>query len=123
MKLAIIGSRNLTVSDLSPYLPENVTEIVTGGAKGIDTCARLYAEANGIRLTEFLPEYARYGKGATHVRNRPLLIMPMRLWHFGTENHAERHRSLLIAKRRARRSRCIRSDIFFFFPPHLHMLE
>ena len=37
MKIAVIGSRNLTVKDLGVYLPENVTEIVSGGAKGIDS--------------------------------------------------------------------------------------
>ena len=37
MKAAIIGSRGLTVKDLGRYLPENVTEIVSGGARGIDT--------------------------------------------------------------------------------------
>ena len=39
-------------------------EIVSGGAKGIDSCAREYASANGLKLTEFLPEYNRYGRGA-----------------------------------------------------------
>ena len=39
MKVAIIGSRGLTVDDLNDYLPEGVTEIVSGGARGIDTCA------------------------------------------------------------------------------------
>ena len=48
MKVAVIGSRGLTVSDLGKYLPENTTEIVSGGAKGIDTCARNYALSNGI---------------------------------------------------------------------------
>ena len=73
MKIAIIGSRNLTVDNLGKYLPEGVTEIVSGGAQGIDTCAREYANANGIKLTEFLPEYEKYGKGAPLRRN--LLII------------------------------------------------
>ena len=47
MKVAIIGSRNLTVKDLGQYLPEGTTEIVSGGAKGVDTCAREYALAKG----------------------------------------------------------------------------
>ena len=34
MKVAVIGSRVLSVSDLSRYLPENTTEIVSGGEKG-----------------------------------------------------------------------------------------
>ena len=40
MKVAVIGSRNLVVQDLEKYLPEETTEIVSGGAKGIDTCAK-----------------------------------------------------------------------------------
>ncbi len=69
MKLAVIGSRGLIVHDLENYLPKEVTEIVSGGAKGIDTCARAYAKANGIKLTEFLPEYEKYGRSAPLKRN------------------------------------------------------
>ena len=64
MKVAVIGSRNLTVEDLGQYLPEGITEIVSGGAKGVDTYAREYALAKGLKLTEFLPDYNRYGRGA-----------------------------------------------------------
>ena len=69
MKIAVIGSRNLTVNDLGKYLHENVTEIVSGGARGIDTCAEIYANSNGIKLTEFLPEYEKYGRSAPLKRN------------------------------------------------------
>ena len=69
MKVAVIGSRNLRVDDLGEYLPEGVTEIVSGGARGIDTCARNYALAHGLKLTEFLPEYEKYGRGAPLRRN------------------------------------------------------
>ena len=48
MKVAVIGSRGLSVSDLGRYLPENTTEIVSGGAKGVDTSAREYALAHGV---------------------------------------------------------------------------
>lgn len=69
MKVAVIGSRNLTVDDLGDYLPENTTELVSGGARGIDTCAREYADSVGLKITEFLPEYDRYGRGAPIKRN------------------------------------------------------
>lgn len=69
MKVAVIGSRGLKVSNLGDYLPENTTEIVSGGARGVDTSAREYAIANNIKLTEFLPEYEKYGKKAPLVRN------------------------------------------------------
>ena len=69
MKVAVIGSRGLQVDRLEDYLPEGVTEIVSGGARGVDTCARNYALSHGLTLTEFLPEYNRFGKGAPLMRN------------------------------------------------------
>ena len=39
MKLAVIGSRDLTIQNLKDYIPPNVSEIVSGGAVGIDTVA------------------------------------------------------------------------------------
>lgn len=69
MKVAIIGSRGLSVTYLGRYLPENTTEIVSGGAKGVDTSAREYALSHGIKLTEFLPEYTRFGRSAPLKRN------------------------------------------------------
>ncbi|MBE6548001.1 MAG: DUF2493 domain-containing protein, partial [Ruminococcaceae bacterium] len=51
------------------YLPEDVTEIVSGGAKGIDTDAETFAKENNIKTTVFLPDYSRYGRGAPILRN------------------------------------------------------
>ena len=73
MKVAIIGSRNLRVKDLGQYLPKDTDEIISGGARGIDSCAREYALENGIKLTEFLPDYAKYGKRAPLVRNLDII--------------------------------------------------
>lgn len=69
MKVAVIGSRGVRVDDLGKYLPADVTEIISGGAKGVDTCAREYAERHQLKLTEFLPDYRRYGRGAPLKRN------------------------------------------------------
>ncbi|MEZ3452916.1 MAG: DUF2493 domain-containing protein [Oscillospiraceae bacterium] len=69
MKVAVIGSRSLTVDDLGKYLPEGTTEIISGGARGVDACARNYAIAHNIKLTEFLPEYEKYGRRAPLKRN------------------------------------------------------
>ena len=73
MKVAIIGSRNLQVENLEDYLPTTITEIVSGGAIGIDTCARNYATIHQIPLREFLPDYKTYGRRAPLIRN--LLII------------------------------------------------
>ena len=69
MRTAVIGSRGLTVKDLGQYLPKDTAEIVSGGAKGVDTSAREYALSHGIKLTEFLPEYNKYGRSAPLKRN------------------------------------------------------
>ena len=45
MKVAVIGSRGLSVTDLGRYLPENTTEIVSGGARGVDLGKRIRAVA------------------------------------------------------------------------------
>lgn len=75
MKIAIIGSRNLSVKNLGCYLPHQsrITEIVSGGARGIDSCAAEYARAANIKLTEFLPEYEKYGKRAPLIRNLQII--------------------------------------------------
>ena len=73
MKVGVIGSRGLTVNNLGKYLPEDTTEIVSGGAKGIDTCARDYALTHDIKLTEFLPEYNKYGRCAPLKRNLQII--------------------------------------------------
>ena len=72
MKIAIIGSRNITRVDIDKYI-EGCSEIVSGGAKGIDTCAAEYAKVSGVRLTVFLPEYERYGRAAPIVRNKQIV--------------------------------------------------
>lgn len=69
MRVVVIGSRGLSVPDLSAYLPEDTTAIVSGGARGVDASARAYATERGIELIEFLPEYGKYGKAAPLRRN------------------------------------------------------
>ena len=43
MKLLIAGSRSILNFDLTPYIPENVEVIISGGAKGLDQLAEKYA--------------------------------------------------------------------------------
>ena len=73
MKVAIIGSRNIIVENLEQYLPNGITEFVSGGAKGIDSQARIFAERNNVIYTEFKPDYRRFGKGAPLKRNLEII--------------------------------------------------
>ena len=73
MTLAIIGSRDCPAVDIEEYLDEMPDAIVSGGAKGADTCAREFATRKGIKMIEFLPDYKRYGRSAPLVRNRQII--------------------------------------------------
>ena len=62
------------MENLEKYLPPETTEIVSGGARGIDTCAKNYAIKNNIKLTEFLPDYKTYpGSIAPLIRNNQII--------------------------------------------------
>lgn len=73
MKIAIIGSRNLHIGNIERYLPSDCSEIVSGGAKGIDACAEQYAREHHIPFTLFFPDYNRYGRAAPIVRNKQIV--------------------------------------------------
>ena len=72
MKLAVIGSHSLCDIVIDMYIPHNVSEIVSGGAKGIDLLAKEYANRRGIVYTEFLPNYNLYGRCAPIKRNEEI---------------------------------------------------
>ena len=72
MKLAIIGSREIYDIELESFVPEQVSEIVSGGAKGIDTLVREFAKRKSLKITEFLPKYNIYGKAAPLKRNEEI---------------------------------------------------
>ena len=74
MRVAVIGSRGLTIDNLDKYLPKDTTEIISGGAKGVDADAKKYALAHNIKLTEFLPNYKRYGRGAAPLKRNLQII-------------------------------------------------
>lgn len=81
MRIGILGSRSVTVdgNELDAFVLNGLCkgmdniEIVSGGAKGVDTCAREWAERHGLPVREFLPDYARYKRGAPMKRNREIV--------------------------------------------------
>ena len=72
MRIAIVGSRTVTVDSIAEFVTE-YDEIVSGGAVGVDQCAANYAKAHGLKLTEFLPEYEKYGRAAPIIRNKKIV--------------------------------------------------
>lgn len=74
MKLLIAGSRSIKDFDLTPHIPEDVTEIISGGANGIDTLAEKYADKHRLSKHILRPEYSKYGrKAAPIVRNKVMV--------------------------------------------------
>ncbi len=81
MRVAIIGSRSIEYEKLQKkayallcrHIPANATEIVSGGAVGIDTLAEIYARNNDLPTKIFKPDYAKYGKRAPLVRNDEII--------------------------------------------------
>ena len=69
MKVAVVGSRTLREVDVAQYIPPESTEIITGGAYGIDALAERYANSRGIPVRVFRPDYDVLGKLAPLARN------------------------------------------------------
>ena len=70
--IAVIGSRGFSDYFLLKQAldKEEIAKVVSGGAKGADSLAALYARENDIDLQEFLPDYKKHGRGAPLVRNK-----------------------------------------------------
>ena len=73
MKLLIAGSRGISdynLLELSLTLSnfEDIKEIVSGGANGVDQLGERFATENNIKITQFIPNWA-IGNMAGIVRN------------------------------------------------------
>jgi len=79
MKLVIAGSRTIALPATDMWslmllhdLDLTVKEIVSGGAKGVDTCAEYMARAYEVPFKKFPADWDKYGKGAGHIRNKQM---------------------------------------------------
>jgi len=81
MKLIIAGSRDIEGVDeevlsrwlfLAGFPPVAVSEVVSGGARGIDTLGEEWASYFGIPVKRFPAQWNRYGKIAGKLRNRQM---------------------------------------------------
>lgn len=76
MKVAVIGSRDANEDAarlILKYLPADTTEIVSGGARGIDSLAEQVARSLSLPVKVFLPDYELYGRQAPLFRNRQIV--------------------------------------------------
>ena len=75
MKAAIVGSRSLEPELPTELIGTDMKQIISGGARGIDTSARNYAKKHHIQILEILPEYDLYGRAAPLKRNDWILAL------------------------------------------------
>jgi len=75
MKLVIFGSRGIedirTVESamVACGMVSQVTEIVSGGARGVDRLGERYARQRGLPCRVFPAQWTKYGKSAGAIRN------------------------------------------------------
>lgn len=71
MKIAVIGSRSFNDYGLlkETLASLEISEIVSGGAKGADSLAEQYAKEANIKTLIFKPDWAKHGKSAGFKRN------------------------------------------------------
>lgn len=74
MRVIIAGSRDITDPDIVEEAIEasgfEITEVVSGGARGVDLNGMAWARRHGMDPKIFLPEWDKYpGKSAGFVRN------------------------------------------------------
>lgn len=77
MKLAIIGSRDfndytLLCNTLAP-IQHQVTHVISGGAKGADTLAEVWASEFDKELVVYLADWKKYDKAAGMIRNKDIV--------------------------------------------------
>lgn len=78
MKTIIAGSRSIMsyekVAGIIDTYHEikKITEVVSGGAQGVDTLGEVWAERNGIPVKQFLAEWDVYGRSAGYRRNEEM---------------------------------------------------
>lgn len=77
MKVAVVGSRTITDYSVVREILSNytITQIVSGGAKGIDSLAEQFSATvmlpNAPKV--FLPDWLAHGKGAGFIRNKEIV--------------------------------------------------
>ena len=76
MRIAIVGSRNFSDIDaVRRYvldLPKD-TEIVSGGAQGVDSAAVSMGIQRNLKCSVCLPDWDTYGKSAGIIRNQQIV--------------------------------------------------
>lgn len=75
MKTIIAGSREIQNVDIGSVVEESgfvITEVISGGANGIDQLGEQWACEHGIPVRRVLPNWRQFGRAAGPIRNREM---------------------------------------------------
>lgn len=110
MKLAIVGTRNPGVTYqewekllLNKINPEEMQMVISGGAKGVDSFAKLFAVCHHKPYMEFAPQYNVYGRYATLKRNTQIVKEATTVIAFPSTESKGTYHSIKEAQRLGRR--------------------
>jgi hypothetical protein len=70
--VAVVGSRGLgdeCYDIVTRFVPVGCSEIISGGAPGVDMLAERYAKEENLRMTVLRPDYRLFDRTAPLVRN------------------------------------------------------
>lgn len=94
MRLAIVGYRGehdyaAFTRHVDAWIGAHGTPecVVSGGAEGVDAMARRLATERSIRLVEFEPNWARYGRAAGPIRNGEIVRASTHMLAFPSRRH------------------------------------
>jgi len=76
MKLAVVGSRSFSDKTMLTNIldqQQNISCIISGGARGVDTLAEQWARSKNVETKIFLPDWLSYGRAAGPIRNRNII--------------------------------------------------
>ena len=92
MKVVVAGGRDFKDYDLLKSTLDNfqqkygdITEVVSGGARGSDKLGEKYANENNTSIKRFVPDWEGLGKKAGFVRNKQM------------GDYAKEHNGMLVA--------------------------
>jgi hypothetical protein len=84
MKLLITGSRNLDAENAMHLITKGIaaitqhlippSQILHGGAKGVDAVAGVWAQRQGIQQQIYQPDYPRYGSKAAPLQRNAEMV-------------------------------------------------
>jgi hypothetical protein len=94
LKIIIAGGRDfedynflkfhadIFVNDLKKEFPDAVIQIVSGGAKGVDSLGERFAEENGYDKVIFKADWSKYRRAAGPIRNAEMASWSTHLLSF-----------------------------------------